>query len=239
MYNSANSEAYPSVDYGAISPEDLVVACGQSGNESAWAEFVRRFHPLIARVALRVARQWGQTSPQVIDDLVQETYLKLCAGRLSVLRNFKSNHKDAVYGYIKVFTANLVHDHFKSTHSQKRGGASTAASIDGAHWDFIPQTSTSTAAMLERGVLIQEVEACLQSVASGPGSERDRRIFWLYYRVGLAASGIAALPTIGLSTKGVESTLLRLTRQVREQLVNTKRREANKESEGIGRPESF
>ena len=218
-----------------MSPEELVSACLQPGNEPAWAEFVRRFHPLIARVALRVARQWGEPSPQVIDDLVQETYLKLCVDRLRALQTFKSAHKDAMYGYIKVFTANLVHDHFRIAHSHKRGGGATTASIDGENAGELPSATTSTPAILERDVLIQQIEACLRVVASGPGLDRDRKIFWLYYRVGLAASAIASLPTIGLSTKGVESTLLRLTRQVRERLVAHKQhdREQDSSEEGI------
>jgi RNA polymerase sigma-70 factor (ECF subfamily) len=222
------------LDYSAISPEDLVVACLQSDNEPAWAEFVRRFQPLIARVALRVARQWGEASPQVIDDLIQETYLKLCAERFRVLQSFESAHKDAIYGYIKVFTANLVHDHFKVAHSQKRGGGATTASIDGQDSGWVPSAATSTPAMLERDVLIREIDACLQVLISGPGAERDRRIFWLYYRVGLTASAIAALPTIGLSAKGVESTLLRLTRQVRQRLVSHKQQGPGQDSFGEG-----
>jgi RNA polymerase sigma-70 factor (ECF subfamily) len=210
------------VDYEAMPPEELIVACAQSGNESAWAEFVRRFQPLIARVALRVARQWGEASPEVIDDLVQETYLKLCTDRLSALQNFKSVHQDAIYGYIKVFTANLVHDRFKAARSQKRGGEIVTASTDGEDAHQLRQASPSATTLLERNVLIQEIDMCLQIVASGPDSKRDRKIFWLYYRTGLAASAIAALPTIGLSTKGVESALQRLTRQVRERLVNSK-----------------
>lgn len=222
------------MNYAAISPEELVVACLREGNESAWAEFVRRFQPLIARVALRVARQWGEPSPQVIDDLIQETYLKLCAERLRVLRNFKSAHEGAIYGYIKVFTANLVHDHFKLSHSQKRGGRTATTSIEGENAGGIPNSPISTTSVLERDVLIQEIDACLRVVASGPGSERDRRIFWLYYRVGLAASAIAALPTIGLSTKGVESTLLRLTRQVRQRLGRSLPPEPGGEKSGEG-----
>lgn len=222
------------MDYSAISPEELVVACIQPGSETAWAEFVRRFHPLIARVALRVARQWGDPSPQVIDDLVQETYLKLCADRLRVLQNFKSAHKDAIYGYIKVFTTNLVHDHFKVVHSQKRGGSATNTSIDDPALDGALLTAASTPAILERDVLIQQIDACLQVVASGPGLERDRRIFWLYYRVGLPARAIAALPTVGLSTKGVESTLLRLTRQVRQRLVSSRQESSKLDELGKG-----
>jgi len=52
--------------------------------------------------------------------------------------------------------------------------------------------------------------------------QRDRTIFWLYYRQGLTAKEIGALPSIGLSLKGVESTLHRLTQLVREHLARTR-----------------
>src|SRR6267154_193894 len=211
---SYNGDTYGELiflDYTAISSEDLVIACLQSGSEPAWAEFVRRFHPLVGSVVLRLARQWGEASPQLIDDLIQETYLKLCAERLHLLESFKSRHKGAIYAYIKVFTANLVHDHFKNAHSQKRGGGTSLTSIDRPDTVQTLPAAISSPAILERDILIRQIDACLQGVISGPESERDRRIFWLYYRVGLAASAIAALPTIALSTKGVESTLLRLT----------------------------
>jgi RNA polymerase sigma-70 factor (ECF subfamily) len=220
MYNPLAIQETHSLDYAAISPEELVAACLQSGDQLAFAEFVRRFHPLIARVVLRVARQWGETSPPAIDDLIQETYLKLCSNRMRVLQNFQSAHKDAIYGFMKVFTANLVHDHFKLTRSKKRGGGSAATSIDAEEPRSLPTDKRFAVDALERRLLIQEVGTCLQNAADGPNADRDRRIFWLYYRVGLSASEIAAIPRIELSTKGVESTLFRLTRQVRERLVN-------------------
>lgn len=207
------------MDYSAISPEDLVLVCAQTRDESAWSEFVRRFHPLIAKVVIRVARQWGETSPQVIDDLVQDTYLKLCVDRSTCLQRFKPAHKDAVYGFIKVFTANLVHDHFKASRSQKRDSAITS-SIDAPHGGPNPERLPAcSATSLDRTVLLRQIESCLQKIAPGTDGARDRRIFWLYYRVGLPASQIAGLPTIGLSTKGVESALLRLSRQIRERLA--------------------
>jgi RNA polymerase sigma-70 factor, ECF subfamily len=69
------------VDYKALPPTELVLCCLRTGGELARTEFVRRFQPLISRVAFRVTRQWGQACSSVIDDLVQETYLKLCADR--------------------------------------------------------------------------------------------------------------------------------------------------------------
>ena len=207
------------MDYSILSPEKLILACTAAKDTAAWEEFVRRFHRLIATAVLRIARRWGNASPQLVDDLVQETYLKLCENNCQLLRAFQSRHNEAIFGYIKVVASNLVHDHFKSMRSQKRGGAVESASfdsIDAAH----AKTSTRTSAeSTEQIIFISEVDACLRVMDSREHPGRDRKIFWLYYRVGLAASAIAALPTIGLTTKGVESTLLRLTRQVRDRLA--------------------
>ena len=60
----------------------------------------------------------------------------------------------------------------------------------------------------EKAVLLREVNDALSRVAAGPHLQRDRKVFLLYYRVGLSANAIAALPSIGLSTKGVESSIL-------------------------------
>ena len=114
----------------SLSPEELVLACRQTDDVAAWREFVGRFHRLIATVALRVARRWGESSPQLIDDLVQETYLKLCDDNFRMFRKFKSHHPDAFYGYLKVVTANLVHDHFKAAHSSKRGSGAIEIAVD-------------------------------------------------------------------------------------------------------------
>ncbi len=224
-----------------MSSEELALTCLRDGDESAWLEFIRRFNPLIASVALRVARQWGQDSPQVIDDLIQETYLKLCSERLQILRNFKSHHRDAIYGFLKVFTANLVQDHFKASRALKRGGSIETSSLN----DDAPTERTSRVqmdvAIFERKLLFGQVTGCLNAVAAGPNAERDCRIFWLYYRVGLSANAIAALPTIGLTTKGVESTILRLTRAIRQRLVPQKQEgpTAGKTIEGINPTESL
>jgi RNA polymerase sigma-70 factor (ECF subfamily) len=152
---------------------------------AAWREFVGTFHRLIATVALRVARRWGESSPQLIDDLVQETYLQLCDDNFRRLRKFKSDHPDAFYGYLKVVTANLVHDHFKAAHSSKRGSGTIEIAAD----EKIPLGCDAL------------------------GGASVVKSAW-----GLTADAIAGLPSIGLSTKGVESSLLRLTWLLRDEI---------------------
>src|SRR5438270_390673 len=80
--------------------------------------------------------------------------------------------------------------------------------------EFIHRSQPATAG-LERRILLRDIDAYLKSRASEPTFVRDYTIFWLYYREGMTAKAIAGVPSIGLTVKGVESTLLRLTRLVR------------------------
>src|SRR5438132_13891705 len=104
-----------------MSLEELIRACAENGDAAAWDEFVRRFHKLIAGVVLRTASRWGQSLPAEVDDLIQETYLKICADRKRLLSEFTPRHPEAFYGYLKIVTANVVHDHFRALYSHKRG----------------------------------------------------------------------------------------------------------------------
>ena len=240
-YNLGHIEVVSVVDYKTLPSAELVLHCLRTGEEPAWIEFVHRFQPLIASVALRVARQWGQAFPWVIDDLVQDTYLKLCADRLRFLETFKSSHEDAVYGYMKVFTANLAHDHFKAWTAQKRGGRAETTSMEDSPASEGAVRVEPADALMIRKLLVGKVAACLEFITTGQNADRDRRIFWFYYRAGLSASAIATLPGIGLTTKGVESIILRLTRAVRQQLSAPKQEGASggKTLEGITPAESL
>jgi RNA polymerase sigma-70 factor (ECF subfamily) len=222
--------------YRDLSPEELVRACTSSGTEEAWEEFVRRFHKLVATVAFRVAGRWGPASRELVDELAQETYLKLCAGDCRVLRSFQPRHANSFFGFLKVLTANVVRDHFKSEHSAKRGGTKELSDElrESTMDTSVPKPAFETG---EKRVLLRELDASLREIAQGPHSERDRRIFWLYYRVGLTAEAISALPSIDLSLKGVESTIFRLNRLIRERLVSQV--SARPEAEGIRRSKSF
>jgi RNA polymerase sigma-70 factor (ECF subfamily) len=153
--------------------------------------------------------------------LIQETFLKLCADECRLLRNFRPQHPGAIFGFLKVVTANVVHDHFKAAHAAKRGsGALSAATADfeGSNAGVFSATSRVDGPEIERALLLQEIDRCLLQGVSPNEVQRSRRIFWLYYRCGLSARAIAALPNIGLTTKGVESTILRLNRLVRTEL---------------------
>lgn len=207
--------------YSSYSAEQLVQACVAKGDRAAWQEFFCRFHPVIARTALRTARVWGEPGRALLDDLIQEIYLKLCEDNYRLLCNFEARHPDSIYGFLKTVAINSVRDHFKARQTEKRGAGQNHCPIEILDEGVLPQHLADDREHIDRRVLLGEIGAQLERLAPGPERNRERLIFWLYYRQGLSAPAIAALPGIGLSTKGVESTLLRLTRSLRRALGET------------------
>jgi RNA polymerase sigma-70 factor, ECF subfamily len=222
----------------SLSTEELIRACLHPGGADAWEEFIRRFHRPVAIVVMRIASRFGNTSRDTIDDLVQETYLRLCADNYSALRRFVEQHPNAFQAYIKTVAANVARDYFKATCSAKRG----SNQVQGLPEDFAPAAPAEASGQelwIQRYLLLNEIRDHLSICLRGRDQERTARIFWLYYRAGLSAGEIASLPGIGLNTKGVESTLLRTTRMLRDRMDGLRVRQSLNKAEGIVPAGSF
>jgi RNA polymerase sigma-70 factor (ECF subfamily) len=221
---SATSTMY----YSSLSPEELVRACAELGNAEAWEEFVRRFQKMIGTVVLRIARRYGESSGTIVDDLIQETYVKVCADNCRLLREFQPHHPDAFFGMLKVTAANVTHDYFRARRSSKRGSGLAESDLTAVE-STVPDSRSAGASEIEREILLHEIDKVLTDASSASGS-RDREIFWLYYRQGYTANAIAAIRCYQLTTKGVESIIFRLTRQVRVNLVDRERGRQKRET---------
>lgn len=200
--------------YSALSSEDLVKACVGTDNSAAWAEFIRRFQPLIAKVVLRTARRHCAEPPRhLADDLIQDTYLKLCADDCRQLRRFQSRHHHSIFGFLKVVAASVVHDHFKSERARKRDTAQTEALSEQAP-SFPAEAGRGNLDAIERAIVLRQIDDLMCKIFKGENLVRNRAIFWLNYRDGMTARAIASIPEIGLNTKGVESILRRMTHMI-------------------------
>jgi RNA polymerase sigma-70 factor (ECF subfamily) len=212
--------------YSSMSILELIRACAETNDGEAWEEFVARFERPIALSIKRTAGQYGMEPLEFVEDLRQETYLKLWADDCRRLLEFSEQHPDdvnAVLRYIKKIAINVALDHFKSLHCQKRGGRETDQWLD----DFDPAARSDShggSEGVEREVLLKQIDRALQHCAAGANQERDCPIFWLYYQQGMTTREIAALPTIELTEEGAESLIFRLKRCVKEQLVGGKAR---------------
>ncbi len=188
---------------GPLAATEILHACLDSGSEADWTAFVRRFQPLIAATVTGVVRRYGGVSPAQVDDLIQETYLRLCRDNFRSLREFRPAHDEALFGFLKVVARSVALDHYRARSTHKRRGETAD---DGSNLD-----GSMAAAGIERLALLGEVERRLETTES----ERDRTIFWLYYGEGHTAKEIAAMPELELTQKGVESCIYRLTQTLR------------------------
>jgi RNA polymerase sigma-70 factor (ECF subfamily) len=164
-----------------------------------------------------------------VEDLVQGTYLKLWEDGCRLLRDFAVQHPEAILGYIKTIATNLARDHFKHVRSQSYGGDEPHVSTS----DVDPEAGKEVHGSEEKiafEVLLHEIDEYLKRGVPGLDQERDRTIFWLYFRQGMSTKEIASLPTIDLGAKGVGSVIERLKHCIREQILGI-RWESNAEEQ--------
>jgi RNA polymerase sigma-70 factor (ECF subfamily) len=209
------------MEVSGVSINDLAKACARSADASEWSEFLRRSTPLASLVAGRVCRLWsGASSPVMVDDIVQEIFLRLCEQERRILRDFEPRGEDSFFGLLRIVSASVANDYFRRISSAKRGGKVVTASFD----DEVPPSDgdgSREAARIRRAALLAELDRKLGSAPEIIG-KRDRAIFWLYYLQGFTAEEISRVPGAGLTAKGVESALRRVTNWLRSELETTK-----------------
>ena len=204
--------------YASLSLKDVVCLCAGPRDDAAWEEFIFRVAKPISLTILRTASLWGEPSRSLVEDLIQATYLKLWEGGSRLLRDFAIERPEAILGYLKKTAANATHDYFKHQRSQSLGGGNPHVSTS----DVEPEAGNEADGSQERiafEVFLTEIDEHLKHCLTGPDQERDRMIFWLYFRQGMSTREIASLPTIGLGAKGVGSVIERLKRGIREQIL--------------------
>ena len=172
-----NTDRGRPIRYSALSLKDLICLCAGPRDDDAWEEFVSRVGKPIALTIMRTASLWGETSRSVVEDLVQDTYIKLWKDGCRLLRDFAIEHPEAALGYIKKTAANTAHDYFKHRRSQKSGGDKPHVLTIGID----PKAGQGVRGSQKRfdfGVLLNEIDEHLKHCLTEPDQERDRMIFW-------------------------------------------------------------
>jgi len=180
-------------------------ACGSYACREAWlADLSAR--GLLLRIVRQTAGRGGLLPDPDCEDVVQEVLLKLSVQSRRILASLPEDPREAG-SYLAALAANLCRDNLRARSTLKRRGVLHPCidEVD-AHPD-----QPAVALAVESRLLRTQVEKTLES-------GRDRFVFRLYYRWGFTAAEIAALSSIGLSAKGVESLLYRVTMQARDQL---------------------
>jgi RNA polymerase sigma-70 factor (ECF subfamily) len=178
----------------------LLRDCLETGAPGAWDRFIALAKPVIAPVVVAVIRRWKRDFSQV-DDLVQDTFVRLCAADFRALRNFRGQDAAALHSYLRTIASSVAADRF-------RGDSARVVSLDDP--DLAPPVADNRPARdIERRLLLDRIQKCLTAHAP-----RDRWIFWLYHRDGMTPQAISTLPSIGIGRSGVETLIYRLTKAV-------------------------
>jgi RNA polymerase sigma-70 factor (ECF subfamily) len=203
------------------SVNDLARLCARSPDAAEWEEFVRRSMPMASLMALRVSRMWvSDPSPATVDDIVQEVFLKLCEQERRILRDFEPRGEDSFFGLLRIVSASVANDYFRRLYSTKRGGKVVTMALADDETQA-PLDAARPAQRIEQNALLAQLDERLRSAPDSIG-ERDRVLFWLYYLQGFTAEEIACMPATGLTAKGVESALRRVTTWLRGEVGRAK-----------------
>jgi RNA polymerase sigma-70 factor (ECF subfamily) len=201
----------------ALHPRELIERCIRADRD-ARSEFVSRFHRNIASIIVKIACRYQAGKQDLVQDLIQDVYLRIFSADCKVLRTLRSHEESAIAGLVQAIAYSVACDHFRSGATLKRGGAKPVISLEDSATGEGAQTGHEAERVL-RSVLFAQIDRALKDVVgqSNPGEQRS--VFWLYFRHGFTARDISALPFCKLSAKGVESLLLRLTKGVRDRLA--------------------
>jgi RNA polymerase sigma factor (sigma-70 family) len=180
--------------------------CLSNGASVTWEAFIALAQPVIAAAVFRAIRRWGGDQ-SVVDDLIQDTFAKLCAADCRVLRNFRGCDSVSLHAYLRVIATSMTADRFRAERVRP-------SSLDDPE-SSPPLPDDRPAREIERNLLLDRVEKCLSSQ-----EKRHRWIFWLYHRHGWSPQAISELPAVKMGKSGVETLLYRLTRTVADCMKN-------------------
>jgi len=205
-----------------LSVNELAKVCAHSSKASEWEEFLRRCNPLASLIVARVVRMWTKSSsPAIVDDILQEVFLKLCEQERRILRDFEPREEDSFFALLRIVAASVANDYFRRLNSAKRGGKAITSSL--TEDTFPIHSKGHDSSELQKTVLMGQLD---QMMLAAPHviSGRDRSLFWLYYRQGFTAEEIAGMAGAGLTPKGVESALRRVGKWIKEEMEERRSR---------------
>jgi RNA polymerase sigma factor (sigma-70 family) len=189
-----------------LADDELVRACTNSLDQDLWAEFFARFLNVIAGAVYRTISRGGVFWAQTLEDLTQDACLKIFDPTRKVLAQFESRQPGSVKVFLRTVTKHLVLDSVRAHRHEKRQSLSPPIGI------------AETGSQIERNLLFQQIDKVLRA-SKAATAQRDRAIFWFHYKAGKTAREISEMSGGVLSLKGVESTLRRTTKLVRQKLT--------------------
>lgn len=208
MIGNGKPSASPTMDLKALPIRILLeYFLTDTSNDDAWREFDRRVRPVIEAT---VFKSLAPSIRAAREDIVQNVFCKLIDKDYQRLRNMHWPHEDAIFALLRVISYHTVIDWVRPNNIPFVPLDSPEATNIGDGKDCHKELYVSD--------LRRRIDRYLLSRTRKQHFERDRTIFWLFYRRGYTDKSIAGLPGVNLSPKNVENIRRQLLREVKREL---------------------
>jgi RNA polymerase sigma factor (sigma-70 family) len=219
-----------------LSHVDLMRSCAIVGDEPAWEEFVARYHRFICLAVLRAYCQRGgwrahSVDVDLINDLVQDVYLKLFECTRGALRGFRGENDAAVFVYLGRIAISVVVDHLRRNGARKR--ASAVCSIDAplsdddggelTLADCIPSPGPSPEQEATAAILREQVAEILGRSVRGRNARRDLDIAEAFIFDNCSIADVADRVGGGIRESGIKSSIRRTSARLRGEIARLER----------------
>lgn len=216
-----------------LSVTELLQRCAMRPmDETAWQEFVRRYHTTIRGFVSRTFQQrlladpdLKQQCPDVTeDDLVQAVYAKL-VNDPGTLERFEGGFDNSIFQYLGIIAINVVRDHFRLILALKRPRVTFSLdqlTEEGDHAlvdEGLDVAAPSPDAQRDVVTAQDEIEEVLQRLLKGRNGARDILIFKLRFFEGLGPAEIVKALGGELTARAVSSILTRTVIRLRPVLA--------------------
>jgi len=119
-------------DYSKYTHNRLIEKLAQNPeNRSAWNEFYKRYHHFICSTIYKISRELGyREGIDNMEDLAQEVYKKLIKNNFQALKDYKGEHDNTIFKYLKIIIIRIILNKQKEDSAQRRIPQKITISID-------------------------------------------------------------------------------------------------------------
>jgi DNA-directed RNA polymerase specialized sigma24 family protein len=207
---------------GFTGPQLFQLCAAHPDDEGYWAEFVRRFNPLLARsVAYAYRRNTGGEWPaaDVAADLLQDVYALVVRDGFRLLRQFRGGTEAEAEAYLAHAATNRTISHLRARGAQKR--QAEVVSLEALRREGGGELPALDASVNGRaGLSEREFVEALRQAFRGPHDRRDTLIFLLHFRDGWSAAEIARMGLCDLRESSIANLLGLLKKRLRDFLAS-------------------
>ncbi len=190
------------------SPELFQLCAAHPHDHEYWAEFVRRFNPLLVRSITTAWRRNGQGAwppDDVAYDLLQDVYLSVVKNDFGLLRNFRGQTEAEAEAYLAHAAINQTISFLRARHALRR--SADEVSLEALLEEQSEPGPAEPPRPAARSLTESELIAVLKKCFDGPNSKRDILIFLLYALYGYSPAEIAALGMSELKDTSIANLL--------------------------------